>query len=446
MNNKNRTYQANIKFGQTFNIGNNAPIDDRLVVNNISDLTDPDIWKNDQGACYTYKGMIVSVASTGEVYVFKGASGNTAASNEEGYSDSVCNSLNWVKLASNSGSTILLTSSTGSSDDAYSKQYTLKQGETTIGTIDIPKDMVVESGQIVNIIKNTTNNKYYEDTDSTYDNEITGVTEGKYIKLVLANSDSILYIAVNDLVDVYTAPTYLSGDDHENDSIQIHIDSNNVITGSVKNGTITKANLVTTVQNSLDAADSALQTVSNGTYISLSKSGTNITPSLTISDINNTNSFYSEEGAASYNETLTGAVHKGDSVPDDYKTKVGTAAIDSTLTEEEAIAYNAKLTGAVKKDDLKSGNDGLIKASDLIKYVGSTISGADQALYYITKSGNYINVTEKGTDDDNPDTIDTHHQQISLTFGSATGLYNSASTANQGIVDTALLREALTWE
>lgn len=426
-----RKYQGGVSFGQSFEIQSGSPIDDRLVVNTIQDLTDPEVWKGNDGGCYTYKGMIVSVAtgtSAGEVYVFKGESGNTAASNEAGYSGSVCNSLNWVKLASNSGSTISLTSSSGNSNDAYSKRYTLTQGETNIGTIDIPKDMVVDSGSIVNIIKNTTDNKYYEDTDSTYDNEITGVTEGKYIKLVLANSTSILYIAVNDLVDVYTTPDYNT--EHTTDIVKIAIDGNNEITGSIKDNSITSTQLHTDINSIISNAVTGYSNT-NGSFISLSKDGHNLSASIDVATIQ----LYTEEEANTYNETLEGHVSEGQSKPGEG---------GGTYTAEEAAAYNATLEGAVAKGDLKQ--NGLVTAEGLVDYVSGAIAGADNALYYITKSGNYINVTAKGTDDNNPDTIDIHHQQISLTFGNATGLYDSNSTANQGIVDTALLREALTWE
>ena len=60
------------------------------------------------------------------------------------------------------------------------KSYTFSQNGSVIGTIDIPKDLVVTSGQIV---------------------EVEGV---KYLRLTIANQDSPVDIAVSDLVDVYT--------------------------------------------------------------------------------------------------------------------------------------------------------------------------------------------------------------------------------------------------
>lgn len=57
---------------------------------------------------------------------------------------------------------------------------------------------------------------------------------------------------------------------------------------------------------------------------------------------------YTEETAAEYNATLTGAVAAGNAAPADFTTKVGYAPGDaSNLTAAEAKAYNATLTGAV---------------------------------------------------------------------------------------------------
>lgn len=65
------------------------------------------------------------------------------------------------------------------------KTYVLSQGENELGKIDIPKDLVVTSGSIV------------ENPDKDH--------QGTYIKLVIANQEAPLYINVKDLVDIYTA-------------------------------------------------------------------------------------------------------------------------------------------------------------------------------------------------------------------------------------------------
>lgn len=79
----------------------------------------------------------------------------------------------------NANSKLTLTSADG--EDKTLKVYTLTQGTTEIGKINIPVDMVVSSGSVV------------EKEDGK-----------KYIQLVIANQDDPLEIPVEDLVDVYT--------------------------------------------------------------------------------------------------------------------------------------------------------------------------------------------------------------------------------------------------
>lgn len=82
------------------------------------------------------------------------------------------------------------------------KRYHVYQGEqkaeNVVGSIDIPKDLVVTRGEIV--IGDGNN----------------GTTLGeKYLKLTIANQDLPVFIAVKDLVDVYTSGNYITvGDDN----------------------------------------------------------------------------------------------------------------------------------------------------------------------------------------------------------------------------------------
>lgn len=107
----------------------------------------------------------------------------------------------------------------------YAKSYTIKQGGKTLSTINIPKDMVVSSGQLVE--------------------NPTGYPKGKYIELVLANSDNTkIYIAVSDLVDVYTTETGAT-------QIQLSI-NNNVISAKIVPGSISENELNVSLKNKLN--------------------------------------------------------------------------------------------------------------------------------------------------------------------------------------------------
>ena len=73
------------------------------------------------------------------------------------------------------------------------KSYVLTQNGSTIGTINIPKDLVVSSGSVV--VGNWVDGVFTENASGT----------GKAVKLIIANQDDPIYINVQDLVDVYTA-------------------------------------------------------------------------------------------------------------------------------------------------------------------------------------------------------------------------------------------------
>ena len=103
--------------------------------------------------------------------------------------------------------TISLTTSSDPGD--YAKVYELKQGGSLIGTIDIPKDIVIKEGKLV--YGKWEGNEFNENTEEIH------YGDEPAIKLVL-NNDSIIYINAKDLVDVYTAG---NGIDIENNVISI---------------------------------------------------------------------------------------------------------------------------------------------------------------------------------------------------------------------------------
>lgn len=114
----------------------------------------------------------------------------------------------------------------------YAKVYEFKQLGQTIGTINIPKDMVVQSGTV-----------------ETKTEAGAWGEAGTYIRLVLANAEnSPIYINVGDLIEYVTAG---SG---ENDAIQISISADHKVTATVKDGSITLAMLASGVQAEINKA------------------------------------------------------------------------------------------------------------------------------------------------------------------------------------------------
>lgn len=128
----------------------------------------------------------------------------------------------------------------GSASEGAVASYALKKDGTQVGaTIDIPKDLVVVSGSVVELKAGALP---------------AGVTEpGTYIELILSGGEPI-YIPVGSLIE------YVTGGSGENDAIQINVDSNtHKVSASVKAGSLTKDMLASGVQTSLGKADSALQ-------------------------------------------------------------------------------------------------------------------------------------------------------------------------------------------
>lgn len=100
------------------------------------------------------------------------------------------NGEKWNKLLEDDDAAVTL------QKDASGLVYTLFQGGTEIGKINIPKDMVVQSGSVV---KGT----------FAQDGSFTENTAGKdtALKLVIANSTDVVYINVKDLASIYTGGT-----------------------------------------------------------------------------------------------------------------------------------------------------------------------------------------------------------------------------------------------
>ena len=124
---------------------------------------------------------------------------------------------------------------TESSPEGYAKAYTITQASTGLNTtINIPKDMVVQSGTV--------------ETDPEEQEP------GTYLVLTLANATSDkIYINVGSLIE------YVTSGSEEGDQIFITISPDHKVTATLATGSVTKEQLVSTVQTTLNKADSALQ-------------------------------------------------------------------------------------------------------------------------------------------------------------------------------------------
>lgn len=307
-----KLYASNANFGVSFKFTTARPLDDRLVVDTVNDLYNLATWDYNPKTevCALYKGLTVSTAD-GTLYTYIGEAGDTeefktavaggsipknlwkvqggevqgqigdltgrvetletnvskntkdiAAVKATADKAVVANSaitaatdFSVVKYdakglvtegkvltaaevpglsaltekVNNIGVTAKETANAG-----YLKSYTFTGPDGTPIDIDIPKDLVVKSGEVITATTET------------------GLVKGdKYIKLTIANQDeSPIYIAVKDLVDVYTAQANAA-------QVQLAISGTNEISATIKPGSIAKEDLATAVQESLNKADAA---------------------------------------------------------------------------------------------------------------------------------------------------------------------------------------------
>ena len=167
-----------------------------------------------------------------------------------------------------SSKTVYITETAGQSGDAFSKRYGIYQGANgsssspvvgeKLADIDIPKDMFVEEGSVVDITYSE-GHLYDGVTDVTElikgaGGTATAADAGKYIKLIIANAtSSTLYIAAADLVDIYTAEQNAS-------QVQIAIDNNNVISATIVAGSIDTTELADGAVTTAKLDDEAVTT------------------------------------------------------------------------------------------------------------------------------------------------------------------------------------------
>ena len=112
----------------------------------------------------------------------------------------VADALEELEQALTDALTVTLESS--EDDPDYAKVYTLKQGGELVGTINIPKDIVIKEGKLVH--------GYWNGDTFTEDEEGPDVA----IKLTL-NNDDVIYINAKELVDVYTAGNGIKIEDNK---------------------------------------------------------------------------------------------------------------------------------------------------------------------------------------------------------------------------------------
>lgn len=248
----------------------------------------------------------------------------------------------------------------GTSTD-YAKVYTVKQGTTTVGTINIPKDMVVQSGRVV------TNPE--------------GQTAGTYIELTLANATSDkIYVNVGTLVDIYTAQAdatqvQLAIDQSRNEiSASIvagsitatELATNAITTEKIADANVTTAKLSSEVQASLEKANSAVQSAdvtsgsANGT---IAVKGTDVAVTGLGSAAYTASSDYDAAGSAATAESNANSYT--DAEIQKLDADVSSAAVEAGKgIKVQVVETNGKVTSVAVSGDYSETYDAKGSASD----------------------------------------------------------------------------------
>lgn len=195
------------------------------------------VISNSTGADITLSKVATTGAATDVSY--SGTISGTAVTN-------VDDALDALQTIGDDKTVYLQDSSSGQTD--YAKVYKLYQGadasdmtqNTLVGTINIPKDLVVQSGRVVV--------------------NPTGQPAGTYIELVIQNQATPIYINVADLVDAYTGGT--------TDEVTVAISNTNEITATINKVAATKviyraaegADPEVTVKDKIDAVSADIGT------------------------------------------------------------------------------------------------------------------------------------------------------------------------------------------
>lgn len=256
-----------------------------------------------------------------------------------------------------------------------------KDGVNEGVAINIPKDLVVASGSVVEL------------EDGALPDGV--AVAGTYIKLVLANSAKPIYINVSTLIE------YVTGGSGENDAIQINVSSDtHKVTARVKEGSLTKEMLAAGVVASLGKADSAVQTVAagdtNGTIKvdgnEVAITGLKDAAYATVKSINDTAQGYvntakaalegTKETDTDESATIAGAKKYADKVA-----KTASDNADAALTNkiaglkntDEAVA-NQFVTAVKEANGVVTVERKALVAADIPELAQSKISGLTDAL------------------------------------------------------------------
>lgn len=445
-----KLYASKAEFGVSFKFTTARPLDDRLVVDQATDIYDPATWGG-ADKCTLYTGLTVAT-SGGTLYTYIGPAGDAGFADslvagkipaenwkvqggdtqaEVGnLSDKVTkletantenkNAIAAVKATADKAvvANTAITAATDFSVVKYDAKGLVTEGKV-LTAAEVPGLSALET-KVNNIgvaAKETANAGYLKsytftgpdgtpvDIDIPKDLVVTKgevVKEGKdtFIQLTIANQVDPVKINVKDLVDVYTVA----------DTAQVHLalSDANQITASIVPGSIAKTDLTSSVQGSLDKADAAApQTALDAANAEIAKIKTDV----------------AAHGVKSVTASGTGYVTASAATDD-----AGVATITVASTDALATAVTAA-TSALQAGDVTAGTGMLtlnVKGTQVTVPHGS-MAEAD-ADTYLTKDATNQAINAKAEEING--TINTTKADLE---GKITALENAKLTNGAGI-------------
>lgn len=311
-------------------------------------------------------------------------------------------------------------------DGDVATYHLTKDGENEGVAINIPKDLVVASGSVVEL------------EDGALPDGVT--VAGTYIKLVLANSTKPIYINVGTLIE------YVTGGSGEDDAIQINVSSDtHKVTATVKAGSLTKEMLAANVVTSLGKADSAVQSVvagdANGTIKvddkEVAVTGLQSAAFATVESINETAQGYANtakttlEGTATDTDesvTIAGAKKYADKVAGAAATNADTALTNkiAELKNTDAAVEKQFVTEVKEANGIVTVERRALAVADIPELGMSKITGLEDAL-----GGKQGNLTFEGTYDAGTNKVATE-STVSNAKTALIGDTNADATTTEG--------------
>lgn len=323
-------------------------------------------------------------------------------------------------------------------DGDVATYHLTKDGVNEGVAINIPKDLVVASGSVVEL------------EDGALPEGV--ATAGTYIKLVLANSAKPIYINVGTLIE------YVTGGSGADDAIQINVSSDtHKVSASVKTGSLTKEMLAADVVTSLGQADSAIQKVvsgeANGTIkvddAEVAVTGLQSAAFATVESINATAQGYVNtakttlEGTATDTDesvTIAGAKKYADKVAGAAATNADTALTNkiAELKNTDAAVDNQFVTAVKETNGVVTVERKALVAADIPELGMSKISGLEDAL-----GGKQGNLTFEGAYDAGTNKVATE-STVSNAKTALIGDADATSTDGNTIADVRRYVDAKT--